>query len=203
MKTPALLVLIAVMVAAAGTGRDVAAQELVDLRAQFQELRRRSLRGLQGVEVVVEVMKPMAARYGLTDTQVQTDVELRLRQAGIRVLTPDESDPTPGSPSLYVNIHTVFGDGPAVGLVGYSIDVELKQAVQLERDPAIWLPSAVTWSENQRGLVGRTQLHALREALSDLVDRFINAYYTANPGRTPVQGPKPGPAPAPRKEKRR
>jgi hypothetical protein len=177
MKTPALLALIAVMVAVTGIGRDVAAQEPVDLRSQYQELDRRSLRGLQGVKVVVEEMQPMAARYGLTRNQVQTDVELRLRRAGIRVLTLDESDSTPGSPSLYVNIHTVFGDGPAMGLVGYSLDVELTQAVRLDRDPDIWLPGAVTWSENQRGLGGRTQLHTLRENLGDLVNRFINAYY--------------------------
>lgn len=211
MKIPALLVLIAVMVGGTDTGRAVTAQERqrrlqsveAEIAVAVQELWRRSLRGLQGVEVVVEDMTPMATRYGLTRTQVQTDVELRIRRAGIHVFMPDEVLSTPGNASLYVNIHTVFGDGPATGLVGYSIDVELGQAVRLERDPDIWLPSAVTWSENQRGLVGRTQLHAVRAALSDLVDRFINAYYAANPERTPVQVPTPAPAQRPRKEKRR
>jgi hypothetical protein len=107
MKIPAMVVLIAVMVGVTGAGRDVAAQES----------RRRSLRGLQGVEVVVEDMTSMANRYGLTRPQVQTDVEFRLHRAGIRVLTPDEVDSSPGGSHLYININTVFGDGPAAGLV--------------------------------------------------------------------------------------
>jgi hypothetical protein len=171
MKIPALLVLITVMVAVTGTGRDIAAQERVDLRSQFQELRRRSLRGLQGVEVLVERMKPVAQRHGLTDRQVQTDVELRLHRAGIRVLTADESE---ASPYLYINIIIVAGSGPAAGLLGYSIAVELKQFVWLMRDPDIRLPGATTWDEGSAGLVGQAQLRSVREELSDLVDKFIN-----------------------------
>ena len=45
---------------------------------------RATLRGLNGVQVVVEdMMKPDIERDGLTRQQLQTDVELRLRKAGI------------------------------------------------------------------------------------------------------------------------
>jgi hypothetical protein len=131
MKTPALLVLIAVLGAVTSTGHGVAAQENPE---------RRSLRGIQGIRVVIENMDPMAERHGLTATQVRTDVELRLRQAGIRVLTFDERDYLgSGDPFLYININTVFGDGTTAGLVMYSIGVELMQVVWLQRDRDIGL----------------------------------------------------------------
>ena len=133
---------------------------------------------------------------------MRTDVELRLRQAGIRVLTFDERDSSPGGPFLYVNITTKFGDGPSAGVVGFSIDVELRQAVRLDRDPDIWLPGAMTWEIGSTGFMGEARLRTLRESLGDLVDMFINAYYAANPERTPTPIQTPGPAPASRKNKR-
>jgi hypothetical protein len=57
---------------------------------------RATLRGLDGVQVVVEDLQPDVERNGLTRQQLQTDVELRLRKAGIRVLTEQELDRAPG-----------------------------------------------------------------------------------------------------------
>ena len=44
------------------------------------------LRGLQGCEVVVENLRPEIERGGLTREQLQTDMELKFRMAGIKVL---------------------------------------------------------------------------------------------------------------------
>jgi hypothetical protein len=46
-----------------------------------------SLRGLQGVEVMVEDVDPEAERDGLTRNQLQVIVESELRKAGIKLLT--------------------------------------------------------------------------------------------------------------------
>src|ERR1051325_9720100 len=48
---------------------------------------RELLRGLQGVYVEIESLDPDAEKDGLTKDRLQTDVELRLRQADIQVLT--------------------------------------------------------------------------------------------------------------------
>jgi hypothetical protein len=185
--------LIGVIGAVTAIRHDIAAQE---------DSERRSLRGLQGIRVVIEGMGSTAERHGLTTTQVRTDVELRLRQAGIRVLTFDERDFFSGDPFLYVNIHMIFGDGPAAGLVVCNIDVELRQAVRLQRDQDIGLLGVTTWQIGSTGFMSEARLHKLRGNLGDLIDRFINDYYAANPERTPVQVQTPGPAPAPQKNKR-
>src|SRR2546425_3316356 len=71
-----------------------------------EEGARETLRGLKGVGVVVERVSPDAERDGLTQSQLQTDVELRLRKAGIPALTQEECRATPGHPFLYVNVNT-------------------------------------------------------------------------------------------------
>jgi hypothetical protein len=139
------------------------------------ELSRRSLKGLKGVEVVVESLKAEAERDGLDETSIQTDVELKLRLAGIAVLTKEERLAAPGTPFLYINVNTQSGS-----LYAYSISVQLEQDVRLDRDPSTRI-SATTWSVTSVGTVGRNNLRDVRDSIKDIVDIFINAYLSVNP----------------------
>ena len=58
---------------------------LLSLRARRD--RKEILRGLDGVEVLVEGLQPNAERYGITQQLLQTDTELHLRMHGIKVGT--------------------------------------------------------------------------------------------------------------------
>jgi len=69
----------------------------------------KALVGLKGVEVGVENVNPQAERLGLTAALIKTDIELRLRKAGVKVLTAEEKFDTPGMPWLYVNLTITFG----------------------------------------------------------------------------------------------
>lgn len=152
----------------------------------FLDGQRESLRGLKGVELVMEVINPEAERKGLTRSQLQTDVELRLRKAGIKVLTRQERLKTPGYPFLYVNVSTVKTPetlgGLLGGLYGYSISVELREKVILARNRSIETYAA-TWSKGVVGTVGADKLRSVREGVGDLVDEFINDYLAMNPRR--------------------
>ncbi len=142
---------------------------------------RRSLTGLKAVQVMVEDLHPDAERDGLHRTTIQTDVELKLRQAGIKVLTEAESLASPGMPYLYINVGTLPPETQR-GLYAYSIAVRLQQNARLERDPRILVASAATWSAPvQFGTVGTTNLQQLRGTVKDLVDQFINAWLSVNP----------------------
>ena len=144
------------------------------------ELERRTLAGLTGVEVVVEPMDPAAEKDGLTTSTLRTDVELKLRQAGIRVLTSDERLAAPGMPYLYLRVGTIKDEE---GLYAYDIDLELKQEVRLTRNPALSL-MATTWRvAGWVGTIGSRNLSKVRERVRDTVDQFINAYLAANPKR--------------------
>ncbi len=140
------------------------------------EYERETLRGLRGIRVVVERLPPEAERDGLTRSTIQTDVELKLRQAGIPLLS--RADRPPGSPYLYVNVNTYQS---RVGLYAFSVQAGLVQFVILERNRNI-TSQATTWeATGSVGAVGSEKLSEVRNAVRDMVDEFINAYLAVNP----------------------
>jgi hypothetical protein len=80
-------------------------------QAQDSERTRESLRGISALEVVVEDLPDGAKLLGLTKESIQTDVELKLRLAGIRVVTQKEDLQLPGMPTLYVGVNLTNGAG--------------------------------------------------------------------------------------------
>src|SRR5262245_56922519 len=96
---------------------------------------RESLRGLKGVNVLIEDLEAEVERDGMSKDQIQTDVELRLRKAGIRVLTEQESIVTPGLPYLYVRLAIYRRTNLPV--YAYNIHVALSQVVRPERTPTL------------------------------------------------------------------
>ncbi len=173
--------------------------------------KRETLRGLTGLAVLVEEVSRDLERAGLSRSQLQTDAELRLRKAGIRVLTPEEALATAGGPFLYINVsggRVRSEDGFLFhgSLLGYGvcIRVSLHQEVRLARDPAVTAYDAETWSSDGiLQMVDVSSLRLIRESVADQVDQFINAYLAVNSGRTPVQASTPEPTRLPRKDKRR
>src|SRR5437899_9138582 len=99
---------------------------------------RLTLAGLRGVYVVVSDMKEDARQKGLWEAQLRTDVELKLRQAGINVLTEEEVRRTPGLPYLYVTVSTLQLQASTLfGLYAFAVNVELVQAICLGRSPTV------------------------------------------------------------------
>jgi hypothetical protein len=138
---------------------------------------RATLRGVEGMYVIVEELEPEVERAGLTRHQLQTDVELRLRQAGIRVLTKEERLETLGAPWLYVNVNVVLRSD---GLTAFSTRVELNQVALLKTDGSLVI--VPTWSVASIGSVGRIRfVDTIRNDVRDYVDGFINAYLSVHP----------------------
>jgi hypothetical protein len=135
---------------------------------------KKALVGLKGVYVIVENMDPQAENLGLRADQIETDVELRLRKAGVRVLTKEEIFKTTGMPSLCVNVLALV----ARGLVTYSVEVELSEIVTLDRG---FRTHGVIWSDGGTGNVDIRSIGKIRESVGDKVDKFINDYLAANP----------------------
>ena len=140
---------------------------------------RATLRGLKGVGVLVENLSPEAEKEGLSRAQLQADVESKLRKAGIKILTKDESAKVPGEPYLYVNINLNTAKTED-DVYPYSLDILLIQKVSLLRDPKI-TTYAVTWSTGGVGSISKQTVGELRENVKAIVDVFIKAYHAENP----------------------
>jgi len=159
----------------------------------------KTLRGFKGVRVLVGSLEPEIEKEGLTVQQIQTDVELKLRLAGIKVLTKEEWSKEKGAPFLLASPHLI----PYVLKVGkrncrlyiFNINLTFRQNAYLEKelpgpvsyssDKAVFSShidmtfAVVTWSV---GTMGRTaNLNKIRNEINDLVDEFINAYLSVNP----------------------
>ncbi len=134
-----------------------------------------TLKGISGVHVRVEFFHEDAQRAGFNEQTFQTDVELKLRLAGIKVQTQKEWFATPGTPYLYLNVisfHEQRGENAA-----FNISLELKEQVSLVRNPATRV-FATTWSD---GKLGYGDLQYARDSVKDVVDQFINAWLSVNP----------------------
>lgn len=139
---------------------------------------RATIRGLLGINVGVEPLPDNVKQVGLAEKDIQTDVELKLRIAGIKVLTEKESTDTPGRPFLYVLVTVLGGDG----VYAFSYHVSLQQEVLLARDKAMPTVLAPTWSVSGVGKAGRKDLpQYVRDAVKDEIDVFLNAYLSVNP----------------------
>lgn len=143
--------------------------------AQAQSLGVSSLYGLSAVFVQVEDLPDGAKLRGLTKATIQADVEQRLRRAGMRVVTEEESVRLPGSPYVYVQVSLADHARAA------SIDVELNQGALLVRNGAV-VPSIITW---RRGaLLTKPTTQSVRDAVNDRVDAFLTAWLSVNPPRS-------------------
>jgi hypothetical protein len=131
------------------------------------------LQGLEGVRVVVERLKPEIERDGLFGSTLQTDVELNLRMAGIKVLSEEEWLKTPGAPYLYLKVNAFQC---ARGYV-YNIDLTLEEEVTPVRKR---LKVSATTSKIGDQLGIASSLSDIRGEARDLVDEFIKAWQEAN-----------------------
>jgi hypothetical protein len=142
------------------------------------EYARSSLRDLKGVYILIEHLTPDVERDGLSKDQLQADVELRLRQAGIKVLTRGESLKTLGLPEFYVNVTALKSKDGAMYVV--SVNAEFDQLVTLVRNRNIKV-QGTTWSVGGITTTGVPSLNKdARDMVGDVVDEFIDAYRAAN-----------------------
>ncbi len=132
---------------------------------------RATLKGIKAVAVAVEDTNATAERDGLTRNQLQTDVEQRLRRAGITV-----DNHAPGLLAVFVNTLKIES-----GFYAYAIRVQFRQRVRMERNLKI-AALASTWeAPSVVGTVGTKALRDVRGSVRERVDQFINAYLEQNP----------------------
>jgi hypothetical protein len=144
--------------------------------AQDDEFNRQTLRGLQGVQVVIESLGPETKGDGLTVHRLRTATEEKLQMAGIKVLSEKENQTTPGRPYMYLNVSIVKYKYFPVYI--YKNSVELVQDVYLVRAFKI-RTGAATWSISTTGIAPK--LADVRTSMEGLVNYFINAYLSVNP----------------------
>jgi hypothetical protein len=133
---------------------------------------RRNLKGIDSVFVVVETLPNGASKLGLSKEIVQTDVEQKLRLAGLRVVTDQEGENLPGSPYLYVRL--IATDPPEAA----AVEISLNENATLERN-SDFAPEVATWEKIL--VTANPSGQGVRDKIKDLADEFLNDWLAVNP----------------------
>jgi hypothetical protein len=131
------------------------------------------LKGLEVVRLEIERIKPEIERDGLFREDLQSDIELKLRLAGIRVLSEEEAQKTPGAPLLHLNVDAMKC---SFGYV-YNIGLYLIEQATLVRKP-MKAPAMFLRIPEQLGIASR--LSEIRDAAGDVVDEFVRTWKASN-----------------------
>ena len=140
---------------------------------EYDPYERDILKGIPVIQVMVDPLEPDAERDGLTNTQLKTDVEVRLRKAGIRV----------ASSGLFPVLRLIVKElkRSASEKCVYALRLELLQEIALVRNRSVSF-NAATWEYSYLGEVGADKFsRTVRDNVADMVDHFINAYLEYNP----------------------
>lgn len=139
-----------------------------------------TLVGLTGVHVVVYDMGREGERAGLGPSSLQAELEQRLRKAGLRALGASDALKSASRPTLELRLKLVRSH-EAPRLYVYSVDLALRQQIQLARNRTIE-SFAITWSDPPEvGAVERARVSVVRDAIRAKVEQFVSAWQAANP----------------------
>jgi hypothetical protein len=116
----------------------------------------------------------VATNAGVDAGRLRTVVELRLRQAGLRVDSAQYDRPL-----LYVEV-TVLGTHAVPVFYSYGFHLALVEPAQVARNgERVW---AVTWTSRGVGTGGEQRLaKIIEDGISQLVDKFLNDWLKVNP----------------------
>jgi hypothetical protein len=142
--------------------------------------KQRSLTEIEAVSVFVQGLTEQTKKAGLRSERIRTELEKRLKELGIRVVSQEEAARLAGSPVVYVNI-SAFKRERAPDYV-YHVEVGLLQQVTLVRDRQIRI-MRITWKKGRLGYCpSRILVKSVRETVGYLMDGFSKDYKAANPG---------------------
>lgn len=134
----------------------------------------KTLKGFDSLKVEVEPLAPDLIKAGITTEQIQTDVETKLRQSGLKIKNPNET----AAPYvvLFVSVNSIDN---GVGGFAVSITTSLNQLIVLDRDKNI-TSIAGTWESRSIVSVIKEKVQAIRDFVSLQIGAFANAHRRAN-----------------------
>jgi len=139
--------------------------------AEDKEITRLTLRGIKEVYVVIEAIEPEIEQLGLSQTQVRSDVEAKLRGANIAIAPGYQR----GVPAVYLYVQVLRPE--KIDRLFYSISLSVLQNVILERDQNV-KTNTDTWLMRVLGMSSGTE--AIRSDIRALLDQFIEDYRQVN-----------------------
>lgn len=137
---------------------------------QFQPTGRDTLRGLPGVEVMVEPLEPPLNQVGLNVREIRSDVVGQLQAGGVTVYASQTDNPSSAKPYVYVQILGVAMERQALAI---ELQVHLRQTL---RSPVTGsnIVNAMTWDQHTVIVTPNGQMDGVRTAIREAVAVFVS-----------------------------
>lgn len=139
----------------------------------------RSLVGEKDIAVNIDDLTVDAISAGLTEEQLQEDVELRLRRVGIKDFSGKVGRIINEEVFIRVTVNTVSrNDSPNIV---FNVSIELLGDSELRTHPTVsfW---AIIWDKDYLGICPKSEFaETVRQKVKDLTDDFVKDYFIANP----------------------
>jgi hypothetical protein len=137
---------------------------------------RDTLRGLPGVELLLEPTPPELRHEELAVPALQSVIEKQLRDGGITLYASQSANPSKAKPYLYVQLTalTVTESWQAV-----SIQVHLRQTVRSSVTDSN-IVNAMTWDAHTVAAVRPREGAQIRDLVLEMVGRFVDDWRAAN-----------------------
>ena len=134
----------------------------------------KTLNGFDTLKIEVERLAPDLQKAGITTEQIQTDVETKLRQAGLKIKSPSEKN----APYivLFVSVNSIDN---GVGGFAVSVTTSLNQLIVLDRNKSL-TSVASTWESRSIVSVIKEKVQSIRGFVNLQIDLFVNAHRKAN-----------------------
>jgi hypothetical protein len=130
-----------------------------------------TLRGLPGVEIIVERLQPELEMDGLTTALVRSDVENRLAKGGITIYPSQTANASAAKPYLYVSLTALRL--PDTGGYVLGLQLQLRQTVRSVVTESN-IVDAMTWNAHNVYAVPAAELPAVRAEILAFADQFIS-----------------------------
>lgn len=130
---------------------------------------RDTLRGLPGVEVVIEHVPPELERLGISTAGLRADLEQRLRRGGVAIYGSQAENPSDAKPYVYVHLNPLELPG---GVLAVAVQVHLRQTLRSEVTGSD-IVNAMTWDAHTVVAMPNTEAGLLTGTVQEIVDGFI------------------------------
>jgi len=155
----ALSILLALVLASSGASAQL-----------FVATGRDTLRGLPGIEVLIEPLQPELERVGLTAASIAAAVTQQLKAASVTIYVSQRENAGLSKPYLYVHVNAASEQG---GTYAVATQVQLRQTLaSLTTESRI--VNAMSWDAHGVSIIPAVQLQENVSAeIQSLVKRFI------------------------------
>ena len=134
----------------------------------------KTLKGFDTLKVEVEQLAPDLQKAGITREEIQTDIETKLRRAGLKIKNASET--TTPYVVLFVSVNSIDN---GVGGFAVSVTTSLNQLIVLDRNKSL-TSVASTWESRSIVSVIKEKVQSIRGFVNLQIDLFVNAHRKAN-----------------------